>query len=109
MGYIRHHAIVVTSYQEIDINSALNKAISLGMRATGVVGPTNNDTWSFLVAPDGSKEGWADSNKGDGQRESFKAWLRTSELKGPFHAHWVEVQYGDDNGITAIVDHSDDT
>lgn len=104
MGYVRHHAIVVTGLRSQDIAAAREKAMDLGMAVSAPVGPTTNGTLSFLIAPDGSKEGWSESNDGNGRREAFKAWCRAH---ADCYIHWAEVQYGDDDGVSLLVDHSD--
>lgn len=55
------------------------------------------------VATCGSKEGWDTSDTGDRARAAFTAWLREAD-----HGDWVEIQFGDDEGETRIVNHSDD-
>ena len=65
-----------------------------------------NSYVSFFVAPDGSKEAWAESNEGDANRERFIAYLesrRHPDLSSP--VQWVIVQSGDVG--TSIVDCSD--
>lgn len=108
MGWIRHHAIVVSASYGDWAGKARDKAVSLGMAVSEMVGPTINGTESFLVAPDGSKEGWSESDEGDIRRKEFKAWLRLQEYEdGSSPIRWVEVQYGDDGNVTLIVDDSD--
>lgn len=100
MGYIRHHAIVVTGLDYDDghprIGQARQAAIDAGCAlVTEVVGPGINGTCSFLVAPDGSKEGWRESDEGDAARERFIVWLRDDEMHGYFN--WTEVAFGPDD------------
>jgi hypothetical protein len=74
-----------------------------------IVGPAVNYTRTFMIGPDGSKEGWDISDCGDAFRNAFVAWLnayRYSDGSSPLA--WVVVQYGDDNGETLIVRHSDE-
>ncbi len=86
MGYIRHHAIVVTGQHE-RISEARQAAVDAGCRLVSeVIGPGINATSSFLVAPDGSKEGWRDSDEGDAARERFIEWLR-----GQYRFAWAEI------------------
>lgn len=105
MGYFRQHAIIVSGStgDDAELNSARNMALSLGMTVTEIVESPVNFTATFLVAPDGSKEGWDASNKGDAARKALIAHIRDEKLI----LDWVEVQYGDDNGDTRIVDDSD--
>lgn len=104
MGYMRHHAIVVTGFRDQDVEAARAKALDLGMEVSEIVGPTVNGTVTFLIAPDGSKEWWDESNAGDERRSDFKAWCR--EQRDCF-LDWAEVQYGDDEAQSLLVDHSD--
>lgn len=54
---------------------------------------------TFFVAPDGSKEGWEDSNAGDEKREQFLDWVTAY---GKF-LEVVEVRYGGDDSFSAKV------
>src|SRR4051794_6378041 len=96
MGYIRHHAIVVTGNRwEHDrslpsIDQARSAAVDCGcQQVSEEVGPAINGTLSFLVAPDGSKEEWTDSDLGDRARDAFVRWLREDGRRGYFA--WAEV------------------
>ncbi len=100
MGYTRHHAIVVSSWNKEHIDAAHRVADELKMSVSEVVHSEMNGILSFFVAPDGSKEGWEDSDIGDVSRSTFKAWIRESG----FYLKWVEVQYGDDEHRTKIID-----
>jgi hypothetical protein len=111
MGYMRHHAIVVTTFSSdpCRICGARNVATELGLACTSIVKSPTNGYLSFMVAPDGSKEGWPESEVGDSGRQSFIAWLdaqRYSDGSSPYD--WVLLQYGDDEKRTAIIRHSDD-
>lgn len=108
MGYIRHHAIVVTgsrrdfdpelAIRRISVDDAHRAAVSAGCSCvTPVVGPGMNDTFSFLVAPDGSKEGWVDSDEGDTARDSFISWLRDANGEHGGRFAWAEVVLGPDD------------
>ena len=80
MGYMKHHAIVVTSGSQERINEAAAKARSLG--AMVLVQPTEvtNGYFSMLVCPDGSKDGWDESNTGDEQRAAI--WFKHQPIPG---------------------------
>jgi hypothetical protein len=109
VGYIRHHAIIVTSWSKTHGETALVEARRAGCQTTGLSESKVNGYWTFLVCPDGSKEGWDDSNLGDNQREEFIAWLDSTRTEdGGSHYSWAEVQYGDDEGETTITAHSDE-
>jgi hypothetical protein len=103
MGYQRHHAIIVTSFLDENLDAAHRKAVRIfGEAASPIIESEQNGYRSFFVAPDGSKEGWLESVAGDADRNKFVKWLRGKRLD------WVEVQYGDDEGQTVVVRHSDD-
>lgn len=107
MGYMRHHAIVVTGYEPDNhdrVADAYGKAVSLGLNVSNVIESPVNGYRSFLVAPDGSKEGWDDSDAGDKRRDAFVDWLRS--LEDGWLA-WAEVRYGDDDGQAAVIRGSD--
>lgn len=107
MGYMRHHAIVVTCCSA-RIEEAHDKAFRLCDSVSPIVSSVVNGYRSFLVATDGSKEGWDESAIGDAARAAFVSWLRSqahSDGSNPFD--WVEVQYGDDERETKIVASSD--
>ncbi len=103
MGYMRHHAIVVTG-QEDRIALAHEEASKRfdSRYLTGVTETAVNGYRSFLVAPDGSKEGWTESKEMDELRRSFVAYLRTQFLG------WVEVQFDDDDNETKVIACNDD-
>lgn len=107
MGYMRHHAIVVSGWQEEVVRVAQAKAVELcgGLVSNIVEGVTNGYT-SFFIGPDGSKEGWEDSDKGDQNRKRFIQWMRLA--KDSFYLDWVEVQFADDNCETIVTAHSDE-
>lgn len=101
MGYMRHHAIVVTE-TELRVEALREKvigAVAGAQVAVSEVTPTAvNGYRSFFLAPDGSKEGREASSEGDLARAKTKDVLRASM------ASWVEVQFGDDDGETKIID-----
>jgi len=106
MGYMRHHCIVVTTSMEACATRAHAKAMEIfgDQRVTGVLSTRVNGYLTFFVGPDGSKEGWSESDEGDMAREAFMAWLRTQEYgdgSSPFD--WVELQYGDEDGKDQIL------
>jgi hypothetical protein len=113
VGYQRHHAIVVTAWGE-GVVDARNAIAALASQASACVFVSDvtpcamNGYQSFLVAPDGSKEGWQDSDEGDVARDAIKAYLRSLAYDdGSTRFGWVEVQFCDDERETSIVDDSD--
>lgn len=109
MGYIRHHAIIVTSLESY-IDKLYTKALEIfnPCQVGDIVVSTVNEYFSFLIGPDGSKEGWNESWDGNDNRQKFIDYLETfrySDNSSPID--WVEIQYGDDDGVTMIINDSD--
>jgi hypothetical protein len=82
VGYRRHHAIVVTAWGEgiVDARNAIEdlaSQTSAWVFVSDVTPCAMNGYQSFLIAPDGSKEGWQDSDDGDVARDAIKAYLRS--------------------------------
>ena len=109
MGYICHHAILVTSYSHQRLQDAHDKAARLFRNVSPIMPSLANDKGSFFVPPDGSKEAWAISNEGDLNRAEFVGWLKDQAFDdGSSALQWCEVQFGDDNGNTKILHDSDE-
>lgn len=91
MGTIQHHAIIVTGsdYGEgVQRCHAYAKEIFPWVSEISPV--AMNGYRSFFIPPDGSKEGWHDSDVGDSRREKFEAFMTGNRVG------WcVEVQYGE--------------
>jgi hypothetical protein len=117
MGYMVHHTIIVTgdgreSWMEpgrATIEDAHAFAVACAGRHDGVCGvsalidTSTNGYRSFMVAPDGSKDGWNTSDKGNNTRAEIVAWLRTI---GGFD--FAEVQFGDEEGDNRLLAHNAD-
>lgn len=119
MGYMRHHAIVVTgieydqpeTVQDIRVARAQCENIVKGscVRVSEVTPKVMNGYRSFLVAPDGSKEGWSDSKEGDDVRCKIISFLNSTRYSdGSSSLGWVEVQFDDDEKDTRIIHDSDE-
>lgn len=109
MGYMRHHAIVVTGDYGDYIENAHSKAAELFFNVSGILESPVNGYKSFFIPPDGSKEGWAQSDDGDKDREEFVNYLNSLRYEdGSSPLDWAELFYGDDNGDAQIVNHSGD-
>lgn len=106
MGYIKHNAIVVTSWKPELIEQAHAKAKQIGMVVSAAVKSRVNGYSHILVAPDGSKEGWEDSAAGDAQRAALRAWLNSQRYDdGSSSIEWCEVAYGSDDKSAEVVTH----
>lgn len=97
MGYVRHNAIVATAYREGAADELAAYAGDLGAQAL-VGSPVTNCYQTVLISPDGSKEGWDESAKGDEARIAIVNWLREN---GGFE--WVEICYGHDDACAHVV------
>lgn len=107
MGYIKHHTIIVTTYGEY-VETAHDKAIELfdGLTSNIVKGKINGYS-SFFIAPDGSKEGWDESNKFDELRKTFIDWVNEQAYEdGSNSIAFAEIFYGEDNGYCKIENHN---
>jgi hypothetical protein len=105
MGYHIHHTITVTHYSPERLREALDFAVSTGAQTSSIVESSINGFVSFLVAPDGSKEGWDESAAGDTRRARIKAWLRAQKHSdGSNSFRWFEVAYPED-GAPRVLDH----
>lgn len=122
MGYMRSHAIVVSAFYGNPhwIEVAHKEAVRIfhqpveewsAMRIAEVTDPTHagmNGIRSFMVAPDGSKEGWGHSDAGDRARHEFVSWLESAAYDdGSSPLAWVEVQFGDDEWATMVINDND--
>ena len=106
MGYMRHHCFVVTGTQFGGIERAHAAAVEFGLSPTELTPEVTNGYHSFMVPPDGSKEGWDESKAGDARRRRFAEWLveqrAIEDCNKALYVDWAEIQYGDDEGETII-------
>jgi hypothetical protein len=117
MGYMRLHAIVVSSWSAPHIGDAHRKALELFdapaednyrpiAPVSGILKSGVNGYESFFVGPDGSKEGWDRSDQGDAARAAFVAWLNKQRYEdGSTSLKWAEIQYGDEEGHNQMLHH----
>lgn len=108
MGYIKHHTIVVASWDDELIGSAHGKAKEIhGTLVSELVSSTSNSYKSFFVAPDGSKEGWSESDTGDAKRDELIKYLEALTYEdGSSSINYCELFFGEDNGHSQIVKHN---
>lgn len=122
MGYIRHHCMIVHTHgaelaQQArkafrEFASGAGFLLVNGDDARGLVqGPflsPVNAVYTLFIQPDGSKEGWADSDRGDAFRDKCKEWMKSQmweDGSGPFQ--WVEVISHDEAHYACIPDSSE--
>ena len=97
MGYMVHHAIVVTGYDE-HIQEAHAAALKVDKAAVSDLTLTQvNGYQSFFVGPDGSKEGWKESDEGDTRRDAIVKAIDKLPVS------WAELTLGDEYGPARIV------
>lgn len=85
MGTVQHHAIIVTSLCEVDIQCAHK----LAPAPTAIHMSETNGYFSFAVLPDGGKDGWPASQLWDVERALFVKELSRLSVS------WVEVGFGE--------------
>ena len=126
MGYIVQHAIIINGpvrgvENMSDIDPNLGKCIGevrnqvyriadsyqFGSLVSALVPSITNGEASFLVAPDGSKEGWKTSETGDKMRDEIIAYLESLKYSdGGASFAYAEIQFDDDYGDQKILRHS---
>lgn len=92
MGYIKHHAIAIVTWNKEEADKVYKKAIELfnGFDKAIEAKPTRklgkrfvtkpmscpiNSYYSLFIAPDGSKEGWGHSKEGEKLRNELLDWI----------------------------------
>lgn len=96
MSVINHNVIIATTWNN-DVATKLREWIE-EFRTSLVVEHTSqlNGYQTFVVCPDGSQEGWTDSDSGDHFREMFVQRLLSDNYdddSSPWA--WVEVGFGE--------------
>lgn len=110
MSWMRHHAVLVTSNDE-SVERARRDAVQLARThcfpvdaVSPLSPPVVNGYRSFAVFPDGSKEGWDDSDAGDAFRVALADRLNRYRYEdGSSGLKWCVVQYGDENDQNRMV------
>ncbi len=97
MGFINHHALVVSSWKLEAVQEAHAKAEELQVNVSSLVPYVVNGGASFMVAPDGSKEGWEESHRGDAARTTLIEWMMGNE-----YLEWVEVAFSPDADLAEV-------
>jgi hypothetical protein len=126
MGYHKHDVVVVTMWRASralrehsdDPDEAAytwEEAIlalreKMGVDGKLLVGPIEasplNDYVTYVLVPDGSKEGWADSERFDGWRERLLEICRTHCYGDGSGLDYVAVRFGGDDPEMARVEES---
>lgn len=103
MGYIRNECVVVSGWDRTRVEKAHRSAVAIFAREQmedlvgDIVPHTMNGGAAFLIAPDGSKEGWehSDSDLAGSLREEFMAVLKG---KPDWYLEWALILLGGDDG-----------
>lgn len=110
MGYTKHHTIIVSSWNKETITKVHKRAKKIFKENFGDIGleavsklllSPLNEFYTFIVAPDGSQEGWEESDKGDEARLKLFNYART--IKGSERLSYVELAYGGDDDMTDVL------
>lgn len=102
MGYVAHDAVIVTTSdarKEFPDIEAFRASLPEKFRPL-VIGPIEapmNGYISYAWLPDGSKEGWDDSNEADEHRARFVALFDQRYEDGSSHDDVVQVRFGEDH------------
>lgn len=102
MGCMSHDAVVVVTadFREGGLPDMDGFRATLPPKmAQLVIGPIITNPNAYVVyafLPDGSKEGWPDSDTADEARERFKDLFRFHYEDGSTPDNWVHVRFGGD-------------
>lgn len=99
MGIINHNAIIATTWKN-DEYERLKKWIKKFQPEDRILfltgGPTCNGYLTVVMIPDGSKEGWPESDAGDVLRDEFVTELEKSKHDdGSSPWDYIEVGFGE--------------
>ena len=107
MGTVVHKAIVVTSWSNQMLIDAHTEALKIFPSVSDIVDSSVNKYVSFLVPPDGSKNGWVESETGDMCRSDFIKYLESCRYDdGSTSLEWVEVSFSNDNREAKVLSHT---
>jgi hypothetical protein len=116
MGYMRHHLIAVNSFDRGLLEVTRLQALEIfkdtwNTKFSNMVGvivesPINSEH-TFVIYPDGSKEGWEDSDIGDTYRAEFLSYIESIKHDdGSNSVSYAELFFRDDDGESEIVNHN---
>lgn len=95
MGTMNHDAVIATTASDEGWEAATRQWLNgeHGHRFAGSTQAAVNGYRTLVLLPDGSKEGWPDSEEGDALRDEFIDWLRVR--RSMVWWDWVEVSLGE--------------
>ena len=107
MGYMKHDAIIVTSWNTEAIEEAAAKAREYGLEVLGPSDKAINSIRTMLVCPDGSKEGWEESDIFENKRFSYLKYLNSVRYEDNSSClSWVALSYSSDDRDAKITAHT---
>lgn len=95
MGVTVHDAIVVSAFRPEYAAAGHAKAVALGLQCSEILISSANSWHTFLIAPDGSKEWWDESDRADKARAEWIAWAREQWAKDVY-LYFAHVRFGMD-------------
>lgn len=97
MGTMNHNAIIASTWSKEradNFQAWINKHLNPDLVLRSL--PQVNDYQTFVFVPDGSKEGWEDSDTADGLRDLLVERLAQDDYEdGSSPWDWVEVGFGE--------------
>ena len=100
---MRHHAIVVTSWNTPLIEEAHAIAGKIFPWVSEISPEMTNGYRSFFIPPDRGESGWDRAEAADEERADFIRWCDSKAYKdGSSSLRYVEVFFGDDGGESAV-------
>ena len=98
MGYIKHHAIIITTWDDKTLAKIYKHLVPIfGKRISKIIKSDINGFVSLFIAPDGSKEDWPESDKGDKDRAKLIRYLNTFAYEDGSNAiKYVEISYDEE-------------
>jgi hypothetical protein len=98
MGTIQHDAIIVTSWDRdklAEAHQAAERIVGSDL-TTPILAYRVNSGGSFAVLPDGSKEGWDESDMADAQRDELVLALEAFRYDdGSTPVEWIAASFGE--------------
>lgn len=95
MSDVVHHAIIITSFNQGLLADAHERACEIFPFVSDILPSIVNNYDSFFIPPDGSKEFWTDSEKGNERRALFINWINEQSYEdGSNCLEFIEVAYG---------------
>lgn len=96
MGYINHNALLGISWNDSKRAEAAKWVQARADARFFAVSPVfTNGYWTLVCFPDGSKEGWAESDDGDRRRDEAAEFLKSLDK----YCKVVEISLGEDGWL----------